>query len=312
MESKEVKKVVRESYGKVARRNKASKEITKGKRESSSCCGSETEEEIKGSSCCGGSNPTAEDISKAIGYSAEELAGIPDAANMGLGCGNPTAIAGLKEGETVVDLGAGGGLDCFLSAQKVGQSGWVIGVDMTPDMIDLARDNAEKNDFTNVEFRLGEIENLPIADNTADLIISNCVINLSPEKQRVFDEAFRVLKPGGRLSISDIVLLKELPESVKNNKTLLAGCVAGAELKDKYLELIANAGFENIEVMADKKGLAQEIEVEAPEGAKSGEPILIIDGQPVEIENFDEIKDDVESFSKSIQSITVTAVKPEE
>ena len=299
MESKKVRKIVRDSYGKVARRKSAS------------CCGPEQKEETRSSSCCG-STPTAEDISKAVGYSAEELASIPDAANMGLGCGNPTAIAGLKKGETVVDLGAGGGLDCFLAAQKVGQSGWVIGVDMTPDMIDLARDNAHKNEFTNVEFRLGEIENLPVADNTADIIISNCVINLSPEKQRVFDEAFRVLKPGGRLSISDIVILQELPESVKNNEALLAGCVAGAELKDKYLELISNAGFENIEVVVNSKGLAQEIEIEAPEGAKSGEPILIIDGQPVEIDNFEDIEEDVVSFAESIQSITVTAIKPEE
>ena len=183
---------------------------------------------------------------------------------------------------------------------------------MTSDMIDLARDNAHRNEFTNVEFRLGEIENLPVADNTADIIISNCVINLSPEKQRVFDEAFRVLKPGGRLSISDIVLLQELPESVKNNEALLAGCVAGAELKDKYLELISNAGFENIEVVVNSKGLAQEIEVEAPEGDISGEPILEIDGQPVEIDNFEDIEEDVVSFAESIQSITVTAIKPEE
>lgn len=299
MESKEVRKIVRDSYEKVA------------KRQSSSCCGTEKKVETKSISCCG-SSPTAEDISKAIGYSVEELASIPDAANMGLGCGNPTAIAGLKEGETVLDLGAGGGLDCFLAAQKVGQSGWVIGVDMTSDMIDLARDNAEKNNFTNVEFRLGEIENLPVADNTADIIISNCVINLSPEKQRVFDEAFRVLKPGGRISISDIVLLKELPESIKNNKVLLAGCVAGAELKDKYIELISNAGFENIEVIVNEKKLAQEIEVEAPTGSKLGEPILIVEGQQIEIENFEEIKDDVETLSESIQSVTVTAVKSEE
>jgi arsenite methyltransferase len=284
MEAKNVKKIVRESYGKVA------------KRKTSSCCGS---------------SPTAEEVSKAIGYSTEELSSIPDAANMGLGCGNPTAIASLKEGETILDLGAGGGLDCFLAAQKVGQSGRVIGVDMTADMIDLARDNAAKNDFTNVEFRLGEIENLPVADNTVDVIISNCVINLSPEKQRVYDEAFRVLKPGGRISISDIVLLKDLSEAIKNNEALLAGCVAGAELKNKYIELISNAGFENIEVMVNEKKLEQEIEVEAPAGAKSGEPILIVDGQQIEIENFEEIKEDVETLSESIQSVTITAVKPE-
>ncbi|MHA1552509.1 MAG: arsenite methyltransferase, partial [Candidatus Heimdallarchaeaceae archaeon] len=244
METKKVRKIVRDRYGKVAK-NK--------------------------SSCCGPTKVTAEEVSKSIGYSSEELDSIPDAANMGLGCGNPTAIASLKEGEVVLDLGAGGGLDCFLAAKKVGIKGKVIGVDMTPDMIDLARDNAEKNNFENVEFRLGEIENLPVANDSVDIIISNCVINLSPEKQRVFDEAFRVLKPGGRITISDIVLLKMLPESLKNNETLLAGCVAGAELKDNYIEIIKNAGFENIEVVEKARTSTELIDSDE----RKGDPVLV-------------------------------------
>jgi len=279
MEAKKVKRIVRNRYGEVAR---------------------------KSSSCCGSNKISAEDVSKAIGYTSEELGSIPNAANMGLGCGNPTAIASLNEGEVVLDLGSGGGLDCFLATQKVGSSGRVIGVDMTADMIDLARDNAEKNNFTNVEFRLGEIENLPAANDSVDVIISNCVINLSPEKQKVFDEAFRVLKPGGRIAISDIVLLQELPEILRNNEALLAGCVAGAELKNKYIEMIENAGFEDIEVMQKNQKFKDTEETLE----NIGEPVLIVDGEPIDIENFDDIKDDVGLIQKSIQSITVTAYKP--
>lgn len=279
METKNVKKIVRDRYGKVAKSQ---------------------------SSCCGSTKVDASEVSKAIGYSSQELSSIPDAANMGLGCGNPTAIASLKEGEIVLDLGAGGGLDCFLAAQKVGSKGKVIGVDMTPDMIDLARDNAEKNNFENVEFRLGEIENLPVANDSIDIIISNCVINLSPEKQRVFDEAFRVLKPGGRIAISDIVLLKMLPESLKNNETLLAGCVAGAELKERYLEMIKNAGFENVEV-AEKVRTSTEL---IDSGERKGDPVLVVDSEIIDIEDFEEIKEDVGCIQDSIQSITLTATKP--
>ncbi|MCK5303908.1 MAG: arsenite methyltransferase [Candidatus Heimdallarchaeota archaeon] len=279
METKKVRKIVRDRYGKVAKNQ---------------------------SSCCGPTKVTAEEVSKSIGYSSEELDSIPDAANMGLGCGNPTAIASLKEGEVVLDLGAGGGLDCFLAAKKVGIKGKVIGVDMTPDMIDLARDNAEKNNFENVEFRLGEIENLPVANDSVDIIISNCVINLSPEKQRVFDEAFRVLKPGGRITISDIVLLKMLPESLRNNETLLAGCVAGAELKDNYIEIIKNAGFENIEVVEKARTSTELIDSDE----RKGDPVLVIEGEIIDIEDFGEIKEDVNAIQDSIQSITVTAIKP--
>ncbi len=279
MESKEVKKSVRDSYTKVAKR-------------SSSCCGEESK---------------SVDVSKALGYSLDELSSIPDEANMGLGCGNPTAIASLKEGEVVLDLGSGGGLDCFLASQKVGDTGKVIGVDMTPDMIDLARDNAEKNSFTNVEFRLGEIENLPAADNSIDVIISNCVINLSPEKQRVFNEAFRVLKQGGRMIISDIVLLKPLSEAIRNNKKLLAACVSGAELKNKYLEMIENAGFEDIQVKQKSDNITQEVEREKEDGEP--EVKLVIDGVTIDIEDINEDKEDILNLGKSIQSITVIANK---
>jgi arsenite methyltransferase len=270
MEKDEIKRSVRKSYTKVAK---------------------------KGSSCCGNSK-NVENISTSIGYSLEELKSIPDAANMGLGCGNPTAIASLKEGEIVLDLGSGGGLDVFLAANKVGVKGKAIGVDMTPDMIDLARENAIKNNYENVEFRLGEIEHLPIADSSIDVVISNCVINLSPEKQQVFNETFRVLKPGGRISISDMVLLKPLPESIKENKAYLAGCIAGAELKEEYLKLIKSAGFEQIEVKEekeDKKEISDRVEED-------------IDFIPKEFKNNDE---ELDYIRKTVQSIIVTAFKPE-
>jgi len=230
MKEEKVKKLVRNRYAKVAKTN-------------GSCCASNV-------SCC--SAPTNEQVSKMIGYSEEEMNGVPEGANLGLGCGNPTALASLKEGERVLDLGSGAGFDCFLAAKKVGKQGKVIGVDMTPEMLDKARANAKKGKYTNVEFRLGEIENLPVADNSVDVIISNCVINLAPNKKRVFDEAFRVLAPKGRLMVSDIVLLKELPESIQKNVEAYAGCISGAELKDKYLELIQKAGFRNVNVIDEK------------------------------------------------------------
>ena len=188
-------------------------------------------------SCCGPTN-LAEEISKKIGYSNEEINAVPDGANLGLGCGNPLALASLKEGEIVLDLGSGAGFDVFLAAQKVGLKGKVIGVDMTPEMIKKARENTKKGNYNNVEFRLGEIEKLPVDDNTIDVIISNCVINLSPEKKNVFKEAFRVLKPSGRIMISDIVLLKELPDFIKNSVEAYAGCISGAILKDEYIKII--------------------------------------------------------------------------
>ncbi len=220
MKEEEIKKNVREGYAKIAR---------KTARSSKSCCGS---------------SPPSREISKQIGYNEEDLASVPVEANLGLGCGNPIAFASLKKGETVLDLGSGGGLDCFLAAKKVGEEGRVIGVDMTPEMIDKARENARKSRYGNVEFRLGEIENLPVADNTADIVISNCVINLSPDKARVFREAFRALKPGGRLMVSDIVLLKKLPPEIKKSVEAYIGCLSGAIMKDLYLSLIRDAGFQ--------------------------------------------------------------------
>jgi ubiquinone/menaquinone biosynthesis C-methylase UbiE len=227
MEKKHIKKIVRAGYAEIAKKSR------NGSMPVSSCCGSSQ----------------VEQISKDIGYSEKELNAVPEGANLGLGCGNPTALASLKKGEIVLDLGSGAGFDCFLAANKVGKKGKVIGVDMTPEMIDKARENAEKGDYRNVEFRLGEIENLPIADNAVDVMISNCVINLSSDKKRVFEETFRVLKPGGRFMVSDIVLLRELPDFIKNSVVGYVGCISGAILKKKYLDLIRHAGFQKIKVV---------------------------------------------------------------
>ncbi len=203
-----------------------------------------------GSSCCGVSDDAAINtlISTRLGYSEADLAAVPLGADMGLGCGNPKAIASLQPGETVVDLGAGGGFDCFLAAAEVGGEGRVIGVDMTPDMLSKARGNAIKGKFNNVEFRLGEIEHLPIADATADVIISNCVINLSPNKPQVFRDAFRVLKSGGRLAISDVVATVELPEEMRNDPQLIAGCMGNASLIEELEAIMADAGFVDIRI----------------------------------------------------------------
>ena len=204
-----------------------------------------------GASCCGTSDDEAINtiISTRLGYSQAELDLVPSGADMGLGCGNPKAIAALKTGETVVDLGAGGGFDCFLAAHEVGQSGRVIGVDMTPDMLSKARTNAEKGKFDNVEFRLGEIEYLPVADATADVIISNCVINLSPNKPQVFRDAYRVLKPGGRLAISDVVATVELPEEMRNDPELVAGCMGNASLIEELEGMMLDAGFDQVRIL---------------------------------------------------------------
>jgi len=202
------------------------------------------------SSCCGVSDDAAINtlISTRLGYSESDLLQVPDGADMGLGCGNPRAIASLQSGEVIIDLGSGGGFDCFLAAQEVGASGQVIGVDMTPDMLSKARENAVKGKFSNVDFRLGEIENLPVANDTAHVIMSNCVINLSPNKQQVFHEAFRVLKVGGRLAISDVVATVEMPEEMRNDPFLISGCMGNASLIDELEAMIKAAGFADVRI----------------------------------------------------------------
>jgi len=226
----DIRKSVREGYAKVARQQ-------------CSCCGPSP-------SCCG-STETVDTIAQKLGYSEEDLAEIPEGANLGLGCGNPVALASLKPGETVLDLGAGPGFDCFLAARRVGETGKVIGVDMTPEMLTRARETARKGDIRNVEFRLGEIEHLPVADNSVDVIISNCVINLSPDKPQVFREAFRVLKPGGRLMISDTVILRPLPEFLQQSVEAWVGCVSGAMRKQEYIDTIEAAGFRDVQIVKE-------------------------------------------------------------
>ena len=223
---------VREAYAQVARAN-----------DNGDACGT-------ASGCCGVSDEAAINtlISTRLGYSEADLALAPSGADMGLGCGNPRAIAGLKPGEVVVDLGSGGGFDAFLAAHEVGAGGRVIGIDMTPDMLSKARANAKRGRFANVEFRLGEIEHLPVADNTADVIISNCVINLSPDKAQVFREAFRILRPGGRLAISDVVATVELPREMREDAALVAGCMGNASLIGDLEKIIGDAGFDEVRI----------------------------------------------------------------
>ena len=281
MEDNEIKKMVRDQYGKIA--------------SYSSCCSPSAEPKAP-SSCCG---PT--ESSKEMGYTIEELKNLPEGANLGLGCGNPTASADLKEGEVVLDLGSGAGIDCFLAANKVGKSGKVIGVDMTYQMLDKARENAIKGKYENVEFRLGEIENLPLADNSVDIIISNCVINLSTDKKKVYQEAYRVLKPGGRIVVSDIVLYEELPDIIKQNMSAYAGCVAGAMLKDEYLGLIKDVGFNLAEV-------SEQTSCETPSIAYKAETGEIVDASTIPKEKLDKMN----AFANSIPatSLKVKAIKP--
>ncbi|MFH1448360.1 MAG: arsenite methyltransferase [Candidatus Micrarchaeota archaeon] len=276
LDANNIRKAVREGYAKIAKGG-------------GGCCGS------SGCGPCESEN-YAHRVSGGIGYSEEELNAVPEGANLGLGCGNPTAFASLREGDTVLDLGSGAGLDCFLAAAKVGKTGKVIGVDMTPEMIHKARENTKKGGYGNVEFRLGEIEHLPVADNSVDAIISNCVINLAPDKKQVFQEAFRVLRLGGRLMISDIVLKKELPDYIKNSIEAYVGCVSGAMLKREYVEAITTAGFQEIEII-------DEIRVPAELWASSPVAKATIENLKITSEKLNEIAD-------SAVSIKVRAVKP--
>lgn len=221
---------------------------------------------VESSNCCG------DNISKSIGYSEEELEIVPKDSNLGLGCGNPQLIANICEGETVLDLGSGAGFDCFLASKKVGDIGQVIGVDMTFEMVTKARNNAYENNYNNVDFRLGEIENLPVADNTVDVIISNCVINLSPNKQRVYDEAYRVLKEGGRLAISDIVLMKDLTDEMKEDEKLYCGWVTGASSVEELKYYLSKSGFKNISI--ETKPISKEYEEQWGQNLNVGEYIM--------------------------------------
>lgn len=228
--AEEIKKIVKDKYKEIAADN--------------SGCG------------CGCECKSSEDVSRSIGYSESDIK-MGEGANLGLGCGNPVALSNIKEGDVVLDLGSGAGFDCFLASRKVGKNGKVIGVDMTEEMIRKARINAEKLGTENVEFLLGEIENMPIEDNSVDIAISNCVINLAPDKGKTFKDVYRVLKKGGRIYLSDIVLLEELNEDQKNDEKLLAGCVAGALLKEDYLDKIKSAGF-SVKILSENKKISKE------------------------------------------------------
>ncbi|MBI3195041.1 MAG: arsenite methyltransferase [Ignavibacteriae bacterium] len=239
LKSEKIKQAVRERYSAIAT----------GKL--SSCCGENAQPVVQAKSPCCSTKEEDDSVfkyTKSIGYSAEEIQNVPGESNMALGCGNPTAIAQLRQGEVVLDLGSGGGFDCFLSAQQVGEPGRVIGVDMTPEMISKARQNVVKGNFTNIEFRLGEIEHLPVADSSVDVIISNCVINLSTEKPQVFLESFRVLKLGGRLAISDVVLSAKLPDEILNDLSLYCECTSGAVTVEEYKSELQKAGFTEISI----------------------------------------------------------------
>jgi SAM-dependent methyltransferase len=287
VEEDRVRKRVREGYAKIAREGLSGA--------------------VSPSSCCDNCN-TDEEESKRIGYVEGELKSIPTGSNLGLGCGNPVALASLKAGETVIDLGSGGGIDCFLAAKRTGKNGKVIGVDMTPAMIDKARENARKGGYRNVEFRLGEIENLPVADNTADVMISNCVVNLSPNKKRVFEEAFRVLKPGGRLMISDMVLLKELPEEAKR-KMHPASCIRGAMMKDKYIDTIRQAGFQDVKIMKETRSSLADAD-----GDPNAKVIVADSKGNQEVKGISELDGKAKKIARealtATASISVSATKP--
>jgi arsenite methyltransferase len=272
----EIRKAVRDGYADIARR-------------SGGCCGPATP-------CCGGTDKPST-ISRDIGYTEQDLKAVPEGANLGLGCGNPVALASLRAGERVLDLGSGAGLDCFLAASRVGQDGTVIGVDMTPEMVAKARENAGKGEYANVEFRLGEIENLPVADCAVDVVISNCVVNLSPDKRRVFREIYRVLKPGGRLMVSDIVLLGELPGPIRDSVAAYVGCIAGASMRDEYIQAIEAAGFRDVEIVEQAS-----LHVDLMSNDPTAKAVTGVLGTSA---------DELQSLARLVASVRVRGIKPD-
>lgn len=287
VEEEKIRRNVREGYAKIAK--------------DGLCCNVDT-------SCCE-SSTSHEELSKKMGYTKEELNSIPKGSNLGLGCGNPVALSSLKKGETVIDLGSGAGVDCFLAAKKVGEKGKVIGIDMTPEMLDKARESARKGNYENVEFRLGEIEHLPVADNTADVVVSNCVINLTPNKKKVYEEAFRVLKPGGRIMVSDLVLKRELSVALKEGAHP-SSCIKTAILKDKYLETIEEVGFKDIRILDEREYCYEELK----DDPDTKVIVANRNTDTQELKNISELDEKskriLDETLSSTLSITVSAIKP--
>ncbi|TET52025.1 MAG: arsenite methyltransferase [Anaerolineales bacterium] len=299
-----IKKAVRDTYGGIARRF-VDNGGCGGKAHAGCGCGTQP------TSCCGSSAETARDTGVAAGlYAAEALAGLPDGApGASLGCGDPTAIASLKPGDVVLDLGAGGGIDCFLAANKVGPEGRVIGLDMTPEMIKLARRNAKEMGLTNVDFRFGEMEDIPLPDESVDVIISNCVINLSPDKDAVFSEAFRVLRPGGRMSVSDIVVDGQLPEAVQESLAAWCGCISGGLEEAEYLARIRAAGFDDVEIVSRNQATTA-----LDDGVESQGMTLGGDGRAIRRQDVEALLDGsgvtLQEAAGMVVSIKVRASKP--
>lgn len=275
MKEREIKRAVREGYARIAK---------------------QATSYYASRSCCGCAD-VPQEISKRLGYTEEEIMAAPPESNLGLGCGNPVALASLNEGEIVLDMGAGAGFDCFLASTRVGEKGEVIGVDMTSEMVDKARANARKGGYTNIDFRQGDLENMPVADNYVDVVISNCVINLVPNKNRAFKEAFRVLRPGGRLAVSDVVLQKELPDFVKKSTEAYIGCLAGAIMKEDYIDIIRSVGFKDVNVVE--------------EAAFPIESLVCCDSSGPVIANVPKISpQQLKEVADSVLSIKISAVKP--
>ena len=274
MKEKEIKRAVKEGYARIAKQATSYYSSQEGS----------------------GYFDNLEDICKRIGYSEEDISAAPPESNLGLGCGNPVALAAIKEGERVLDMGSGAGFDCFLASSLVGPSGQVIGVDITSEMVDKARANARKGGYENIDFRQGDLENMPVADSYVDVVISNCVINLIPNKRMAFREAFRVLKPGGRLAVSDVVLLKELPEFVKSSTEAYIGCLAGAIMKDDYLDIIKSIGFRDVRVVAESRFPVESLISERSGCSTPTDPAITPEQQ--------------KKVADSVLSIKICAIKP--